>query len=64
MTDPSFRRAVAEVAPACRALSDRDLKAFTVACLAEMARRDGATETASWASAQATRLRCLDAITV
>lgn len=61
--DPGFRAAVAECTASCRQLSDRDLKAFGCAILAELARRDGATVAATWAEDQSTRLRSLDGVT-
>lgn len=63
MTEPSFRTAVAEVQPAVRTLSDLELRAFLIALYAEMARRDGRTVAAEWATAQADRLRAADAVT-
>lgn len=61
--DIGFRRAVAEIAPSVRQLSTRDLQAFGVALLAELARREGCDMAAQWAEDQAVRLRSLDAVT-
>lgn len=61
--DTGFRQDVRDCAPACRTLSDREVRAFGVALLAEMSRRDGVAETAAWARLQAERLASMDAST-
>ena len=62
-TDPGFRAAVADYARALRDESDRDLNACALACLAELARREGTDYAAQWAEDQSVRLRSMDAIT-
>lgn len=61
--DPRIRAAVADCAPSVRQLSDIELRAFLVAILAEVARRDGPATAAEWAQGQADRLRAPGAVT-
>ena len=58
--DAGFRQDVRDCAPAVRSLTDREVRAFACACLAELARREGVNTAASWAADQAQRLALLD----